>query len=251
MRFNPNFVTNLPPRNVPNKNTKESLAITGTMRALTSNIIKGVDEGFEKKLEINGVGYRATLEGNSINLNLGFSHPIKHDLPEGVSADLPSNTEIILKSMDKQLVGQVAAEIRGEWFPSSLGTSSVISSVQQVMKLTGLDSIASKSVAEIPTGKARLVELARTVVQGPSMLLLDEPASGQNENETEEFAQILKILNTEGITILLVEHDMSLVMDVCDKVFVLDFGTLIADGTTDEIQNNPVVIDAYLGGTNG
>ena len=61
----------------------------------------------------------------------------------------------------------------------------------------------------------------------------------------------MKILNTEGITILLVEHDMSLVMDVCDKVFVLDFGTLIADGTTQEIQNNPVAIDAYLGGANG
>tara|TARA_Y100001970_G_C14109651_1_gene790149 strand:+ start:559 stop:1092 length:534 start_codon:yes stop_codon:yes gene_type:complete len=97
---------------MPNKKTKESLAITGTMRALVANIIKGVEVGFEKKLEINGVGYRATLEGNSINLNLGFSHPIKHDLPEGVTADLPSNTEIILKSMDKQLVGQVAAEIR-------------------------------------------------------------------------------------------------------------------------------------------
>ena len=96
----------------PNKETKESLAITGTMRALASNLIKGVETGFEKKLEINGVGYRATLEGNSINLILGFSHPIKHDLPEGVTADLPSNTEIILKSMDKQLVGQVAAEIR-------------------------------------------------------------------------------------------------------------------------------------------
>ena len=146
---------------------------------------------------------------------------------------------------------QVAAEIRGEWFRSSNGASSVSASVQQVMKLTGLNSIASKSVAEIPTGKARLVELARTVVQGPSMLLLDEPASGQNENETEEFAQILKILNSEGITVFLVEHDMSLVMDVCDKVFVLDFGTLIADGSTEEIQNNPVVIDAYLGGING
>ena len=96
----------------PNKATKESLALTGTMRALATNMIEGVDVGFEKKLEINGVGYRATLEGNSINLNLGFSHPIKHDLPEGVTADLPSNTEIILKSMDKQLVGQVAAEIR-------------------------------------------------------------------------------------------------------------------------------------------
>ena len=96
----------------PNKDTKESLAITGTMRALTANYIKGVVEGFEKKLEINGVGYRANLEGNSINLSLGFSHPIKHKLPEGVTAELPSNTEIILTSMDKQLVGQVAAEIR-------------------------------------------------------------------------------------------------------------------------------------------
>ena len=96
----------------PNKDTKESLAITGTMRALTANYMKGVVEGFEKKLEINGVGYRANLQGNSINLSLGFSHPIKHELPEGVTAELPSNTEIILKSMDKQLVGQVAAEIR-------------------------------------------------------------------------------------------------------------------------------------------
>ena len=96
----------------PNKDTKESLAITGTMRALTANYMKGVVEGFEKKLEINGVGYRANLEGNSINLSLGFSHPIKHELPEGVTAERPSNTEIILKSMDKQLVGQVAAEIR-------------------------------------------------------------------------------------------------------------------------------------------
>ena len=96
----------------PNKETKESLAITGTMRALAANYMKGVIEGFEKKLEINGVGYRANLEGNSINLSLGFSHPIKHELPEGVTAELPSNTEIILKSMDKQLVGQVAAEIR-------------------------------------------------------------------------------------------------------------------------------------------
>ena len=81
-------------------------------RSQIANIVHGVNKGFSKELEINGVGYRATLEGNAINLSLGFSHPIKHDLPEGVTADLPSNTEIILKSMDKQLVGQVAAEIR-------------------------------------------------------------------------------------------------------------------------------------------
>ena len=81
----------------PNKETKESLAITGTMRALTANCMQGVATGFEKKLEINGVGYRAVLEGSSINLSLGFSHPVKHDLPEGVTAELPSNTEIILR----------------------------------------------------------------------------------------------------------------------------------------------------------
>ena len=96
----------------PNKKTKESLAITGTMRALSKNLIEGVSNGFEKKLEINGVGYRAKLEGKVIELSLGFSHPVKHELPDGVSAELPSNTEIVLKSMDKQLVGQVAAEIR-------------------------------------------------------------------------------------------------------------------------------------------
>ena len=97
---------------LPNKKTKESLAITGTMRALTKNLMQGVAAGFEKKLEINGVGYRAKLEGKVIELSLGFSHPVKHELPDGVSAELPSNTEIVLKSMDKQLVGQVAAEIR-------------------------------------------------------------------------------------------------------------------------------------------
>jgi large subunit ribosomal protein L6 len=82
------------------------------MRALATNLMHGVSKGFEKKLEINGVGYRAKLEGKCLELSLGFSHPVKHDLPEGVSAELPSNTEIILKSMDKQLVGQTAAEIR-------------------------------------------------------------------------------------------------------------------------------------------
>jgi branched-chain amino acid transport system ATP-binding protein len=92
------------------------------------------------------------------------------------------------------------------------------------------------------------VELARSLVQEPKLLLLDEPASGQNDNETSEFADILRSLNNEGMSIFLVEHDMSLVMNVCDKIFVLDFGSLIAEGTTEEIQGNPVVIDAYLGG---
>ena len=96
----------------PANNLPETQAITGTMKSLTSNLIQGVSEGFEKKLEINGVGYRAKLSGNKIDLSLGFSHQVNYELPEGVTAEIPSQTEIILKSMDKQLLGQVASEIR-------------------------------------------------------------------------------------------------------------------------------------------
>tara|TARA_B100001029_G_scaffold99991_1_gene82218 strand:- start:305 stop:838 length:534 start_codon:yes stop_codon:yes gene_type:complete len=97
----------------PSNENKDTLALTGTMRALTMNLIQGVTEGFEKKLEINGVGYRAKLQGSKLELSLGYSHPVFYDLPEGVTAELPSQTEIVLKSMEKQKLGQVAAEIRG------------------------------------------------------------------------------------------------------------------------------------------
>jgi len=97
---------------LPSNALPETLALTGTMRALTKNIILGVSAGFEKKLEINGVGYRAKLSGNKIELSLGFSHPVVYELPEGVTAELPSQTEIVLKSADKQKIGQAASEIR-------------------------------------------------------------------------------------------------------------------------------------------
>jgi large subunit ribosomal protein L6 len=96
----------------PSNELPQTLALTGTMRALTKNIIEGVSVGFEKKLEINGVGYRAKLSGNKLELSLGFSHPVVYELPEAVSAEVPSQTEIVLKSADKQKIGQVAAEIR-------------------------------------------------------------------------------------------------------------------------------------------
>lgn len=87
-------------------------AMAGTMRALTNNMVTGVSTGFEKKLELVGVGYRAQAQGNKLNLTLGFSHPVVHDVPEGVAVETPSQTEIILRGIDKQKIGQVAAEIR-------------------------------------------------------------------------------------------------------------------------------------------
>lgn len=89
-----------------------SWAHAGTARALVNNMVRGVTKGFEKKLELIGVGYRAKAAGKSLNLTLGFSHPIDYQLPEGVSAETPSQTEILLRAADKQLLGQAAAEIR-------------------------------------------------------------------------------------------------------------------------------------------
>jgi len=91
---------------------KMSRAMSGTMRALVNNMIVGVSTGFEKKLQLNGVGYRAKATGKSVNLTLGFSHPVDYVLPEGVTAETPSNTEIVLKGANKQQLGQAAAEIR-------------------------------------------------------------------------------------------------------------------------------------------
>ena len=93
--------------------SKHSVAMSGTVRALVGNMVKGVSEGFEKKLQLIGVGYRAQAQGKTLNLSLGFSHPVVYEMPEGVSVATPSQTEIVLTGADKQAVGQAAAEIRG------------------------------------------------------------------------------------------------------------------------------------------
>ena len=98
---------------VANGNDRKSEAMAGTTRALVQNMVLGVSEGFEKRLELQGVGYRAQAKGNQVSLQLGFSHPVDYELPEGISAETPSQTEIVISGNDKQQVGQVCAEIRG------------------------------------------------------------------------------------------------------------------------------------------
>jgi large subunit ribosomal protein L6 len=90
----------------------EANAMSGTLRALAANMVVGVTKGFEKRLTLVGVGYRAQAQGEKLNLALGFSHPVVHAMPKGVKVETPSQTEIVLKGLDKQLVGQVAAEVR-------------------------------------------------------------------------------------------------------------------------------------------
>lgn len=92
--------------------SKQARALSGTMRALVSNMVVGVSSGFQRRLQLQGVGYRAQAQGSKLNMQLGFSHPIEYELPAGVTAETPSQTEIIVSGMDSQLVGQVSAEIR-------------------------------------------------------------------------------------------------------------------------------------------
>jgi large subunit ribosomal protein L6 len=87
-------------------------AMSGTMRALAANMVQGVTKGFEKRLTLVGVGYRAQAQGDKLNLSLGFSHPVVHAMPKGIKVETPTQTEILIKGVDKQLVGQVAAEVR-------------------------------------------------------------------------------------------------------------------------------------------
>ena len=93
-------------------NSKSAKALAGTTRSLVNNMVEGVSDGFEKRLELQGVGYRAAVKGETLTLQLGFSHPVEYQLPKGVSAATPSQTEIVITGADKQLVGQVSAEIR-------------------------------------------------------------------------------------------------------------------------------------------
>jgi branched-chain amino acid transport system ATP-binding protein len=119
--------------------------------------------------------------------------------------------------------------------------------VDGLLERVGIAAYAEERADSIPTGTARLLELARCLAGDPRLLLLDEPSSGQDESETEAFGDLLRDLAAEGRGVLMVEHDMDLVMSVCDTIHVLDFGEVIASGTPAEIRDDPAVQQAYLG----
>jgi branched-chain amino acid transport system ATP-binding protein len=119
--------------------------------------------------------------------------------------------------------------------------------VDEQLERIGLAAVCDERVENLPTGLARLVELGRALCRGPRLLLLDEPSSGLSPSESEAFGDLLVELAADGLAILLVEHDVELVMRVCHRIFVLDFGQIIAAGTPQEIQRSERVQEAYLG----
>ena len=115
------------------------------------------------------------------------------------------------------------------------------------LDFTGITGLADVTAANLPFGKGRLLEIARALAVEPEIILMDEPAAGLNSQETLALAQLIRRIRDLGITVVLVEHDMELVMDICDRIVVLNLGEKLAEGTPREIQENPHVVAAYLG----
>jgi branched-chain amino acid transport system ATP-binding protein len=139
----------------------------------------------------------------------------------------------------------VAAEIREQWADDT--DEQPADTADRLLDLIGITTFAHQLADSVPTGIARLTELGRALAIRPRVLLLDEPSSGLTEEETQDFAVLLRTLAREGLGVLIVEHDMDLVMDVCQTIHVLDFGRVIASGDPAAVQADPAVQAAYLG----
>ena len=200
----------------------------GAGKTTTFNVITGLQETTSGKV---------VLDGNELN-----KLPPHQRARRGIARTF-QRLEVFgsLTARDNILT---AAEIHKSWARDKSDPRAV---TEEIIDRIGIRDVADDRVDAMPTGQARLVELGRALATKPRVLLLDEPASGQDEQETDAFAQLLLDLAGEGMAVLMVEHDVALVMKVCSWIHVLDFGAILAVGTPDEIQRNQAVLDAYLG----
>jgi branched-chain amino acid transport system ATP-binding protein len=195
----------------------------GAGKTTLFNVISGMQDPTAGMISVNGVD---------------ISHESPHRRAKRGLARTFQRLELFASLTVRDNV-RVAAEL------ASL--TNIDSTVDRLLEKVGVSHLADKTAGELPTGSARLVEIARALATGPQLLLLDEPASGLDESESDRLGTLLRELTEDGLGVLLVEHDMSLVMRVCDSIYVLDLGMIIAHGTPEYIQHDPQVLQAYLG----
>jgi len=204
----------------------------GAGKTTLFNIITGMQQPTSGRVRLDGVD--VTRAKRHIRARLGIARTFQRLEPFG---SLTARENVL-----------VALEMRRRWATERYDAAAV---ADELLEQVGISSVADRKVDSLPTGTARLVELARALGTAPRVLLLDEPSSGLDGHETETLGRLLLQLADRGLAILLVEHDMSFVMGTCAYINVLDFGRIIARGSPNEIQVDPEVQRAYLGTTAG
>ncbi len=195
---------------------------------------------WDKNGKIHALGKKSPAKLNSIGISRTFQNIRLFN-----NLTVADNVRIALHSQRKVNPFDVLFRTKAFWRDESRMTSKV----DDLLKLFKIDDCRDELAKNLPYGKQRKLEIVRALASNPSLLLLDEPAAGMNPQETDELMQLIAFIRKEfNIAILLIEHDMHLVMGICERLIVLDYGRMIAAGTPEQIQKNPDVIKAYLGG---
>ncbi|WP_314066446.1 ABC transporter ATP-binding protein [uncultured Vagococcus sp.] len=218
----------------------------GAGKTTLFNLLTGVYEPSEGTVKLMVDGHEEVLNGKKpyVIAALGLSRTFQNIR---LFKDLTVMDNVLIAMNGKNKVGLFTSMLRLPAFYTK--EAEMRKKVIELLAIFDLEDKVDTLAKNLPYGEQRRLEIVRALATEPKVLFLDEPAAGMNPQETAELTKLIRKIQQEfGITILLIEHDMSLVMDVCERLYVLEYGRLIAKGTPDEVKNNPKVIQAYLGG---